>query len=71
MLVSVFLKVFLHMIPSIRSNLLGGMQHLLLKGSSHWKGYEEANAKQVRFYIQLGTGAVYEPIVGSACEKMY
>lgn len=53
-----FLKVFLHMISFIRSNLLGGTQHLLLKGSSHWKGYEEANAEQVRLYIQLDMGAI-------------
>jgi len=64
MIILVFLKAFLHMISFIRSNLLGGKQHLLLEGSSHWKGYEKANAEQVRLYIQLDMGAVYEPIGG-------
>ena len=56
MIILVFLKAFLHMISFIRSNLLGGKQHLLLEGSSHWKGYEKANAEQVRLYIQLDMG---------------
>lgn len=72
MLILVFLMVFLHMISFIRSNLLGGRQHLFLKGSSHWKGYEEANAEQVRFYIYSLTWVLFmSQQVGSACEKIY